>query len=104
MRCPSVSSTIAAGLFDAGGAAVWSEGDFNYDGSFDILDAADFLSTELFDEGFYGLGVSGLLAAGASAGSLGEQPVAAVPEPSGVVVAGLGVGLGILAWARRSSG
>jgi hypothetical protein len=44
------------------------EGDFGYDGFVDILDAADFLSTGLFDAGPYNPTASG--------------SIAAVPEPS----------------------
>jgi hypothetical protein len=33
--------------------ASWNEGDFDYDGVVDILDAADFLGSTLFDAGPY---------------------------------------------------
>ena len=48
----------------------WNEGDFGYDGVVDILDAADFLSTGLYDTGSYV--------------TFASTPVAVVPEP-GVV-------------------
>ncbi|MFM7245543.1 MAG: autotransporter-associated beta strand repeat-containing protein, partial [Planctomycetaceae bacterium] len=44
---------VAAGAFDAGSTASWSQGDFNYDGVVDILDAADFFGSGLFEAGFY---------------------------------------------------
>jgi hypothetical protein len=47
----------------------WGDGDFNYDGVLDILDATDLLVADLFDAGPY--------AVSAEAGS-----IAAVPEPA----------------------
>ena len=63
---------MALGKFDTGEAASWLEGDFSYDGIVDILDAADFLSTGLYDTGPYVT----FSAAGLSAATF------AVPEPS----------------------
>ena len=69
--------------FDAGTAATWNQGDFTYDGVVDILDAADFMSTGLFDAGPYG-------PQGAAAS------LVAVPEPAlglaALTAAGLAVG------------
>ncbi len=78
---------IAAGKYDTGLPATWSEGDFNYDGVVDIQDAADFSATGLYNEGSY------------NPPSL-SNAVAAVPEPSsaGVVV---GIGGLVLAWRLR---
>jgi autotransporter-associated beta strand protein len=67
---------LAAGRFDAGGAAAWSEGDFTYDGFVDILDAGGLLATGLFDTGPY-------------RGGAGEILVAPVPEPSRWLAAAL---------------
>jgi autotransporter-associated beta strand protein len=69
--------------------AVWSEGDFNYDGIYDDLDNALFVSTGLFDAGPYN----------APPGAVGS--IAAVPEPAGPVVAGLGIGLAGMMLGRR---
>jgi hypothetical protein len=52
--------------------ATWNEGDFSYDGIVDILDAADFFATGLYDAGNYNT-------APAAVGG-----VAAVPEPTGL--------------------
>jgi len=76
----------SAGLFDAGSLATWLDGDFNADGLVDILDAADFVTEGLFDTGPY-------------AGAAGQ--VAAVPEPSGLGMMGLAVGIGSLIRRRR---
>ena len=38
---------LGSGTYEAGVPAVWSQGDFNYDGVVDVLDAADFITTEL---------------------------------------------------------
>jgi len=78
---------IAAGKYDTGLPATWSEGDFNYDGVVDIQDAADFSSTGLYNAGSY------------NPPSL-SNAVAAVPEPSsaGVVVGMAGL---VLAWRLR---
>jgi hypothetical protein len=78
---------LAGGRFDTGLPATWNQGDFTYDGVVDILDAASFVSNGLFDAGVYNV-----------AGTM-----VAMPEPGGVMVVGLGLGIG-LAWvlaARR---
>ena len=64
-RSAGCSSPRAVGWL----AASWSEGDFGYDGIVDILDAADFVSTGLFNAGPYG--------PVAATGT-----IAAVPEPA----------------------
>lgn len=71
---------LAAGRFDAGGTAAWSEGDFTYDGLVDILDAGGFLAASLFDLGPYR----------SESGGIAAVPV---PEPKGwlwATVAGVG--------------
>ncbi|MEI6657512.1 MAG: LamG-like jellyroll fold domain-containing protein [Planctomycetota bacterium] len=55
-------------------AATWSEGDFNYDGLFDVLDLADFITASLFNSG------SSRLAAGNSAGSVQQSTTAEPTE------------------------
>jgi len=67
-----VANVLAAGLYDSGSPAVWSQGDSNYDSTVDILDVADLLSTGLFDQGSYTNGTAGGMAAG----------TVAVPEPA----------------------
>jgi len=72
---------VTLGKFDTGLPATWLEGDFNYDGVVDILDALDFFNTGLYDAGNYNT----------PPGSAGG--IAAVPEPSlataGLLVAGV---------------
>ncbi|MGI9178725.1 MAG: phosphodiester glycosidase family protein, partial [Pirellulales bacterium] len=63
-----VSALLAAGRFNSGIAASWSEGDFNADGDFDIRDVAALLGAEVFDRGPYEAARSVVTAA-------------AVPEP-----------------------
>jgi len=78
---------IAAGKYDTGLPATWSEGDFNYDGVVDIQDAADFSATGLYNEGSY------------NPPQL-DSAVAAVPEPAS---AGVAIGMAgiVLAWRLR---
>jgi hypothetical protein len=64
--------------------ATWNEGDFSYDGIVDILDAADFFATGLYDAGNYN-------AAPAAVGG-----VAAVPEPAGLGAVGLVIAAALL--------
>ena len=66
--CSTPRTSSRGGRFDTGQAGTWSDGDFGYDGLVDILDAADFIATTLFDEGAY---------VPITAGS-----VTAVPEPA----------------------
>jgi hypothetical protein len=75
---------MAGGAYDAGVPSSWNQGDFGYDGLVDILDAAEFLSTGLFDAGDY-RGGAGL-----------AEPVP-VPEPA---AGGLIAAIGMLAAAR----
>jgi hypothetical protein len=65
----------------------WSQGDFGYDGLVDILDAAEFMATGLFDVGDYRGG----------AGLTTPVPVP-VPEPA---ACGLTAAIGMLVAARR---
>jgi hypothetical protein len=75
-----VANLLGGGKFDGGPPASWIEGDFNEDGMVDILDASDFLATGLFDAGIYN-----------PAAAIGSDPVTAVPEPAGVVLAVIGL-------------
>ena len=59
------------------------EGDFSYDGIVDILDAADFFATGLFDAGSYGPTTAA---------------ITAVPEPT---AAFMGTAAAALVWLRR---
>jgi len=79
---------LGGGRFDAGPAAIWSQGDFTYDQLVDILDAAAFVATGLFDAGTYN----------ASAGS-----PAAVPEPCAGPLAFAGLACGACRWAWQRS-
>jgi autotransporter family porin len=82
------------GWLDNGDGSV-SQGDFNYDGVVDVLDAAGFVTTSLYDQGNYN-----------------TQPalpgVAAVPEPAVGVLGFAGLACGVvidrLVRARRSRG
>lgn len=87
------ADVLARGKFDSGQAADWYEGDFDYDGLVDILDAAGFVSTGLYDTGPYR--PAALFAQDAG-------PVASVPEPHAPLAAG--ALLAVVAWAaaRRS--
>jgi autotransporter-associated beta strand protein len=78
---------LAAGRFDTGGAAAWSDGDFTYDGIVDILDVGGLLATALFDAGQY-------------RGGAGALPAAPVPEPSHWLAA-VAVGAAALSGRRR---
>ena len=60
----------SSGLFDAGLLTTWVDGDFNGDGLVDVLDAVDFVSYGLYDAGPY---------------TAAAAPVAAVPEPTGLL-------------------
>jgi len=79
---------LAGGKFDTGLPANWNNGDFTYDGMVDILDAASFLSNGLFDAGVYNVATT----------------MVAVPEPGGVALVGLGLGLTFVLAARRHRG
>jgi autotransporter-associated beta strand protein len=76
------ANVLAGSLYDSGVAATWNQGDFNYDGVMDILDIADFTGTGLFDGGLYLPGAAG---------------IAAVPEPGGLAL----LGVGLAAWQMR---
>ena len=85
------SNFLSFGKYDTGLPATWLEGDFNYDGVVDVLDAADFIGTGLYDTGNYNT----------PAGSAGA--VAAVPEPSGLILVAWGGGIAVAAYRRRNS-
>ncbi len=68
-----VGSYLAAGRYDTGELATWSEGDYTYDGVVDLTDVGLYLSTGLFDAGTYNPPASG---------------VSAVPEPTVALTAG----------------
>ena len=86
-----VAYILDGGKFNTGAPGTWSEGDFNYDGLVNVLDAADFLTTGLYDQGSYNLPPDSVVAAGS---------VAAVPEPSSIVITVGGV-IAALGWNRR---
>jgi len=71
------------------GSAVWEQGDFNYDGFVDMLDVADILAVDLFNGGDYRL-------AAAAGGGL-----AAVPEPSALMLMPLAVAVAAWPWRDR---
>lgn len=48
-----VAAMFAAGMYDTGRQADWSQGDVNYDGVFDLLDLGAMLSADLYDRGSY---------------------------------------------------
>jgi len=86
------AAAASAGKFGNGQAAVWSQGDFNYDGVANVFDLIGIDSSGAYGSGPYF--PASPTAAGGLAGS-----VAAVPEPGGwLLVAG---GLVALAVARR---
>ena len=62
------ADVLAAGRYDLGTGAVWSQGDTNYDAMVDVLDVADMLGSGLYDAGWYAPGSA--------------AAVAAVPEPA----------------------
>lgn len=85
-------NVLAAGRYDTGDSATWSEGDFNADRVVDILDITDLLAADLYDQGDYRPLVSGL-------GQLG--PAAAVPEPSTSVLVSAALAVVALLGSRR---
>jgi len=105
---------FASGKYDTGYPATWLEGDFNYDGIVDIIDAADFLYTNLFDTGIYNPPSQGLMqfvdqghvptgvVFGDSLATTGA--IASVPEPSGVVMMAVAIGLVAVTGLRRRRG
>ena len=48
-----MAGLLADGDYSTGGGATWSLGDFNYDGSFDLLDISEFITANVFNEGSY---------------------------------------------------
>jgi hypothetical protein len=79
---------MAAGRFDTGLPARWQDGDFGADGLVDVLDAADFIATGLFDAGGYHAPAA--------------ASVAAVPEP--VPAATLVIATAVVGWASARLG
>ncbi len=82
-----VGDYLAAGKFDTGEPAAWSEGDYNYDAIVDLLDVGQYLSTSLFDTGPY-----------AAFGG-----VAVVPEPAAGLVVGGALAVGAVFIRRRAA-
>jgi hypothetical protein len=85
-------NVLAAGRYDTGVLATWSEGDFNADRVVDILDITDLLAADLYDQGDYRPLVAGL-------GQLGA--VAAVPEPSTSLLASAALAVVVVLGSRR---
>ena len=85
------ANMLAAGNYNANAAGTWSQGDFNYDGLVNVLDAAAFVTTGLYNQGFYNPPPSAV------------GTVAAVPEPSGLWVIGIGAALTMFRSRRRHS-
>jgi hypothetical protein len=81
-----IAACLSGGKYESGLPGIWAEGDFNYDGFVDVLDATDFMSTGLFDAGVY---------------NAPARTIAAVPEPAGVAAAGLAAAALGLARLRR---
>jgi len=48
-----IGDILSAGKFNTGETANWQQGDTNYDNEFDIVDLADILGTNLFNQGTY---------------------------------------------------
>jgi hypothetical protein len=71
-------SINSAGKYGTGVAAVWSQGDFNYDGVTNVFDLVGINTAAVYGQGNY------LPSAPTATGLLGD--VAAVPEPTGVVL------------------
>jgi hypothetical protein len=92
-----LDATALAGSnkFGTGAAATWQEGDFNYDGYVDMVDAAAFLSTNLYNTGSYNS------ASFALAGGNGLGTVAAVPEPASLSILLAACAFGAMAACRR---
>jgi hypothetical protein len=44
---------VASGRFNNGDAATWADGDFNHDGTIDVLDISDLIGASLFNAGPY---------------------------------------------------
>jgi len=82
-----ISTYLAAGKYDSGEPAAWSEGDYTYDGLVDITDVALYLGTGLFDVGPYNP-------------PAGASGVAAVPEPATALAAVAVLATAILARRR----
>ena len=81
---------MTGGRFDTGAVAAWEHGDFTHDGIVDILDAAGFFSTSLFDAGPY------------SSGPSDDSRVAAVPEPSELLLIAVSAGVALVRRLSRS--
>jgi len=64
-----IGDILAAGKFNTGEPANWTQGDTNYDNVFDIVDLADILGTNLFNQGTY-LTQGSTRSAAADAGSV----------------------------------
>ena len=82
----------SAGKYGAGTTSDWSQGDFNYDGVTNVFDLVAVNTAAAYGQGNY------FPAAPSTAGASGS--VAAVPEPSGLVVAAA-LGVTAVAALRR---
>jgi len=78
-----VANVLAGARFNSGAPASWSEGDFNHDGVFDMLDVADLMSTGIYAADSYN-------AAETSAS------VAAVPEPAMATLSAVAIGFTVV--------
>ncbi len=76
-------SINSSGKYGAGTASVWSQGDFNYDGVTNVFDLVGINTAAIYGQGNY------FPATPSAAGG-----VAAVPEPTGLVIAAAGLVLG----------
>ncbi len=92
-----VVQCVSANLYDTGLPATWAEGDFDYNGVVDFDDVVASLAANLYDTGPYNVAPVGNALAG-----LGS--VAAVPEPSTIVMVAGGLACaGWNAWRRKTA-
>jgi fibronectin-binding autotransporter adhesin len=87
-------SINSAGKYGTGTTSVWNQGDFNYDGVTNVFDLVGINTAAVYGQGNY-------FPAGPAATGLGS--VAPVPEPAGVAVVGMTVGLVALVSRLRTA-